>query len=151
MRRTLPDGIELDDDKARVDVDAVHRYLCDESYWAAGRTRETVVRLLEDATRVVGVYDGDATIGFCRMSSDGFTFAFLFDVFVLPEYQGRGLGVELVREAVELGPHADLPWHLGTRDAHELYRRFGFGDPDVERQMFRPARSAPDRKRRDSR
>jgi GNAT superfamily N-acetyltransferase len=143
MRRALPDGIELDDDKARIDVDVVHRYLCDESYWAAGRTRDTFVRLLDDAARVVGVYDGDATIGFCRVASDGFTFAFLFDVFVLPAYRGRGLGVELVREAVELGPHADLPWHLGTGDAHELYRRFGFGEPDVERQMFRPGAKRP--------
>ena len=140
MRRALPGGIELDDDKARVDVDVVHRYLCDESYWAAGRSRETVVQLLEDATRVVGVYDGDATIGFCRIVSDAATFAFLFDVFVLPAYRGRGLGVELVREAVEGGPHADLPWHLATRDGHELYRKFGFGPPDVERQMLRPGR-----------
>ena len=121
-----------------MDVDVVHRYLCDESYWAAGRTRETVVQLLDEATRVVGVYDGDATIGFCRIVSDGVTFAFLFDVFVLPAYRGRGIGVELVREAVELGPHADLPWHLATRDGHELYSKFGFGPPDVERQMLRP-------------
>ncbi|MEO8476075.1 MAG: GNAT family N-acetyltransferase [Actinomycetota bacterium] len=143
MPRVLPGGIELDDDKTRIDVEVVHRYLCDESYWAAGRTRETVVRLLDDASRVVGVYDGDATIGFCRVVSDGATFAFLFDVFVLPAYRGRGLGVELIREAVELGPYADLPWHVGTRDAHELYRRFGFGDPDVERQMFRPGARRP--------
>jgi len=143
MRRALPGGIELDDDTARVNVDVVHRYLCDESYWATGRTRETVVRLLEDATRVVGAYDGDATIGFCRVVSDGYTFAFLFDVFVLPEYRGRGVGVELVREAVEGGPHADLPWHLATRDGHELYGKFGFGPPDVERQMFRPGRKRP--------
>jgi GNAT superfamily N-acetyltransferase len=140
MRRVLPEGFELDDDKARVDVDVVHRYLCDESYWAAGRSRETVVQLLEDATRVVGAYDGDATIGFCRIVSDGATFAFLFDVFVLRAYRGRGIGVELVREAVEGGPHADLPWHLATRDGHELYRKFGFGPPDVERQMLRPGR-----------
>jgi len=143
MRRALPNGIELDDDKARVDIDVVHRYLCHESYWAAGRTRETVVRLLDEATRVVGAYDGEATVGFCRVSSDGFTYAFLFDVFVLAAYRGRAIGVELVREAVELGPHGDLPWHLGTRDAHALYRRFGFGEPDVERQMFRPGAKRP--------
>lgn len=143
MKRALPGGVELDDDKTRVDIDVVHRYLCDESYWAAGRTRGTVVRLIADAARVIGVYDGDATIGFCRVASDGFTYALLLDVFVLPEYRGRGLGVELVREAVELGPHADLPWHLGTRDGHELYRRFRFGDPDVERQMYRPGAKRP--------
>ena len=52
--------------------------------------------------------------------------------------EAQGRGVELVREAVENGPHRDLPWHLGTSDAHGLYERFGFGPPNAERQMFRP-------------
>lgn len=138
MRRALSDGLELDDDRARVDVGAVHRYLSEESYWAAGRRLETVEHLIRHASRVVGLYDGDATVGFCRIVSDEVTFAFLFDVFVLADYRGRGLGKELVREAVERGPHADLPWHLRTKDAHEMYRPFGFRAPEVERQMFRP-------------
>jgi GNAT superfamily N-acetyltransferase len=138
MRRELPGSLEIDDDRGRVDVDVVHRYLGGESYWAEGRTLDTVERLVRDAARVVAIYDGDALVGFCRVESDDATFAFLLDVFVLPGYRERGLGVELVREAVERGPHRDLPWHLGTRDAHDLYRRFGFGEPDVTRQMFRP-------------
>lgn len=141
MRRLIVGGIEIDDDAERVDADAVHRYLHAESYWAEGRSRATVERLIREATRVVALHDGDATIGFSRVVSDDATFAFLLDVFVLPSYRGRGLGVELVREAVERGPQADLPWHLGTRDAHELYRRFGFGPPDLERQMLRPGAS----------
>jgi len=56
--RTLPGGIELDDDPARVDVDEVHRFLAFESYWARGRPRETVERLVRSADRVVGLYDG---------------------------------------------------------------------------------------------
>jgi GNAT superfamily N-acetyltransferase len=137
MRRELSDGLELDDDRGRVDIDAVHRYLSDESYWATGRRRETVEQLIREASRVVGLYDEGATIGFCRVVSDEVTFAFLFDVFVIPGYRGRGLGKELIREAVELGPHADLPWHLRTGDAQAIYRPFGFVQPD-ERQMFRP-------------
>jgi GNAT superfamily N-acetyltransferase len=137
MVRTLPNGYELDDDRARVDVDVVHGYLTT-SYWAEGRTRETVARLIAGATRVVAVYRDDDMVGFCRVVSDEVTFAFLLDVFVLEEHRGEGIGVELVREAVELGPHADLPWHLATRDAHELYERFGFGPPDAQRQMLRP-------------
>jgi GNAT superfamily N-acetyltransferase len=136
MARMLPNGYELDDDRSRVDIDVVHAYLT-RSYWADGRTRETVTRLVADATRVVGVYRDDM-VGFCRVMSDETTFAFLLDVFVLEEHRGKGLGVELVREAVELGPHADLPWHLATLDAHELYERFGFGPPNAERQMLRP-------------
>jgi GNAT superfamily N-acetyltransferase len=138
MPRELPGGLELDDDRRRVDVDVVHRYLCDESYWAAGRRRETVERLIRDASRVVGLYDGKATVGFCRVVSDEVTFALLLDVFVLPAYRGRGLGKELVREAVDLGPHADLPWNLRTKDAHGLYRPFGFSTPQDDRHMYRP-------------
>ncbi|HSJ51817.1 MAG TPA: GNAT family N-acetyltransferase [Actinomycetota bacterium] len=80
-------------------------------------------------------------VGFCRVVSEDETFAFLFDVYVGPEHRGRGLGVELVREAVELGPHRDLRWFLKTRDAHGLYERLGFGPPD-ERTMERPPRLA---------
>ena len=137
MRRDLADGLELDDDRARVDLDVVQRYLGQESYWAAGRTLATVERLVRDAARVIAIYDGERLVGFARVESDEATFAFLLDVFVLPDYRGRGLGVELVREAVELGPQRDLPWHLGTRDAHDLYRRFGFGEPDAAIQMMR--------------
>ena len=62
--------------------------------------------------------------------------AWLGDVFVFPEYRGRGVGVELVREAVEFPEHRDMQWYLGTRDAHELYAKFGFSPPD-ERTMVR--------------
>jgi GNAT superfamily N-acetyltransferase len=75
------------------------------------------------------------------VESDAATYAFLFDVYVEPEHRGRGLGVELVREAVDLGPHADLRWFLKTRDAHGLYERFGFGPPDTDRTMERQARN----------
>jgi GNAT superfamily N-acetyltransferase len=138
MRRELPGGYELDDDPARVDVAAVHAFLT-ESYWATGRPREVVERLVREAARVVGLYRGDAQVGFCRVDSDGEKFAFLLDVYVLPEHRGRGLGVELVREAVDRGPQRDLAWYLKTRDAHGLYEKFGFGPPDAERTMERPA------------
>jgi GNAT superfamily N-acetyltransferase len=139
MRRELPGGYELDDDRGRIDVDAVHAVLT-ESYWATGRPLDTVRRLMSRAARVVGLYHGGRQVGFCRIESDGETFAFLLDVYVVPEHRGRGLGVELVREAVDLGPHADLRWFLKTRDAHGLYRRFGFDTADAERTMERPPR-----------
>jgi GNAT superfamily N-acetyltransferase len=135
-RRLLADGLELDDDLARVDVDAVHDYLANTSYWAEGRPRETVQRLAREAERVVGLYDGDRQVGFARAFTDGTAIAYLADVYVLPAYRGRGLGVELVREMVEHGPYADLRWILHTRDAHDLYRRFGFAEPS-ERVMER--------------
>lgn len=143
MRRALGDGYELDDARDRIDVEAVHAELTT-SYWATGRTLEAVRRLVDGATRVVGLYHDGRQVGFCRVVSDDETFAFLFDVYVLAERRGRGFGVELVREAVELGPHRDLRWFLKTRDAHGLYERFGFGSPD-ERTMERPPRPRADR------
>jgi GNAT superfamily N-acetyltransferase len=136
VRRALPDGLELDDDADRIDVDAVHDFLANHSYWAEGRPRDVVQRLLESADRVVGLYDGDRQVGFARAFTDGATLAYLADVYVLPAYRGRGLGVELVREMIEAGPHAHLRWLLHTRDAHDLYRRFGFTAPS-ERLMER--------------
>ena len=126
MRRELPDGFELNDDPGRIDVDAVHRYLSEESYWAKGRSRETVERLIREASRVVGLYHGGRQIGFTRTVSDGVAFAYLADVYVLPEFRGRGLGVELLRETIERSPYADRKWLLHTDDAHRLYEKFGF-------------------------
>ena len=139
MKRELPGGYELDDDRGRVDLDAVHRYLSEESYWAAGRSRETVERLVAEAARVVGVYRDGEQVGFARVVSDGVAVAYLADVYVLPEHRGRGLGKELVAEMVERGPYAHVRWLLHTRDAHALYEEFGFGAPG-ERLMERQKR-----------
>jgi GNAT superfamily N-acetyltransferase len=127
VKRELPGGFELDDDRDRIDVDAVHAFLSEHAYWARGRPRETVERLIRQASRVVGLYHGERQIGFARTVSDGQSFAYLADVYVLPEFRGRGLGIELVREAVDNGPYADGRWLLHTEDAHALYEKLGFG------------------------
>jgi len=139
MHRALGDGIELDDDSARIDVDAVHDYLANQSYWAKGRPREVVERLVREAQRVVGLYDGDRQIGFARAFTDGVSLVYLADVYVLEEYRGRGLGVELIRETVDNGPYADLRWVLHTRDAQTLYEKFRFGEPSPRlMERYRP-------------
>ena len=138
MRRELPGGYELDDDPRRIDVDAVHDFLANHSYWAAARPRETVGRLLREAQRVVGLYHGGRQVGFTRTVSDGVAFAYLADVYVLPEHRGRGLGLELVRFTVETGPYAGVKWLLHTTDMHSLYERVGFGPPS-DRLMERVA------------
>ena len=132
MRRPTADGLELDDDKARVDRAEVHRFLSEESYWAAGRPRAVQDRLIDEAARVVGLYDGERQVGFCRVATDGVSFAYLADVYVLPSYRGRGLGEELVREMVENGRLGDLKWLLHTTDAHALYRKLGFDTPSFK-------------------
>ena len=138
MRLELRGGYELDDDRARIDVDVVHDFLANHSYWAAGRPRETVEQLVSEAQRVVGLYAADAQVGFARTVSDGVAFAYLADVYVLPEHRGRGLGFELVRFTVETGPFARLKWLLHTADMHALYCcKLGFGAPS-DRLMERP-------------
>jgi GNAT superfamily N-acetyltransferase len=139
VKRDLGDGFELDDDPARVDREAVHRFLT-ESYWAEGRTREVQDALIDDAARVVGLYKDGAQVGFTRTLSDGHTQSYLADVYVLEEHRGRGLGVELVRFSVDEGPLARTKWFLHTADAHDLYRRFGFAEPG-ERALERGRRA----------
>jgi len=136
--RDLGNGLQLDDDKSRIDVAEVHRFLSEDAYWAIGRPRETVERLVDEASRVVGLYDGDRQIGFCRAFTDGLVVAYLADVYIVPEYRGRGLGEELVREMVENAPFAGVRWILHTEDMHALYRKVGFAEPNYK-LLERPA------------
>jgi len=135
VKRDLGDGYELDDDVTRVDIYAANAFLT-QAYWAEGRSRETVERLVREASRVVGLYHEGAQVGFCRAVTDSNSFAYLADVYVLPEHRGRGLGVELVREMVEQAPFPKVKWLLHTRDMHRLYEKLGFGKPG-ERVMER--------------
>jgi GNAT superfamily N-acetyltransferase len=137
VRRQLPGGYELDDDPDRIDVDTVHAYIHDVSYWAKGRSREKMEAALAGSARVIGLYAPDGSqAGFLRVISDSATYAYLADVFVLEPHRGRGLGVELVREALETEPWREMSWHLRTMDAHKLYEKFGFRPPS-ERSLER--------------
>jgi predicted N-acetyltransferase YhbS len=137
VRRELPGGYELDDDRDRIDVDAVHAYIGGISYWAKGRSREKMEAALAGSARAIGLYAPDGSqVGFARVISDSTTYAYLADVYVLEEHRGRGLGVELVREAVDGEPWSHISWHLRTSDAHALYARFGFR-PSTERSLER--------------
>jgi ribosomal protein S18 acetylase RimI-like enzyme len=129
MKRELPGGFELDDSVQRIDVKEVHRFLSTESYWAKGRSFELQDLLIHNAQRVCGLYHNDRQIGFSRTVSDGVVFAYLADVYVLPEYRNRHFGAMIIRFSVEEGPFANLTWMLHTVDAHGLYKQFGFGAP----------------------
>jgi GNAT superfamily N-acetyltransferase len=127
----LGDGYELDDDPARIDVDAVHAFISEVSYWGAGRSRELLASAIEGSTRVLGLYHETEQVGFARAVSDGALIAYLADVYVLPEHRGRGLGFELVREILDGGVEgfgSKVRWLLHTADAQGLYARFGFTD-----------------------
>jgi GNAT superfamily N-acetyltransferase len=115
-------------DRGRLDLDLVHEFLSNDSYWARGRSRERVVRSVENSLPF-GLYKGERQVGFARAVTDYATFAWLADVFVADSERGQGLGLWLVETVIA---HPELRgvrrWLLATRDAQELYRRFGFRD-----------------------
>jgi GNAT superfamily N-acetyltransferase len=123
-------------DRAKLNLVTIHRYLSEESYWAAGRTMETVSRSI-DRSLCFGLYESSGVqVGFARVVTDYSTFAWLCDVFVLPSYRGKGLGKWLVQTVVEYPDLHDIKrMLLGTRDAHSLYRRYGFEDSKAGRWM----------------
>ena len=146
--RLLDSGYELDDDPARVDRDVVWEFLSTEAYWGKSRDRGDFERQFAGAWRVVGAYEAGtgAQAGFARAVSDGVAFAYLADVFVLPAARGGGLGKELVATMIDRGPGAHFRWNLHTADAHGLYRRYGFAEPDqtlLERPYRPRAATAP--------
>jgi hypothetical protein len=106
-----------------------------------GRDRETMARSLDLSARLIGLYFNGQQVGFARVVSDDVSIAWLADVYVLREHRSRGFGVELVREAVVNGPHAQVRWLLGTEDAHGLYAKFGFG-PTMNKLERPPAGSS---------
>lgn len=113
-------------DPACMDIDSVHRFLSEESYWAQHIPREVVARAMRNAI-CFAVLHQRALIGFARVTTDRATVAYLGDVFILPAHRGKGLSKWLM-ECV--GAHPELQglrrWILATSDAHGLYARYGF-------------------------
>ncbi len=140
------DGYIVTTDRAEIDVDVVHTFLSDESYWARGIPREVVVRAIAGSL-CFSVFCGDAQIGFARVISDHATVGYLSDVFIVPLHRGEGLSKWLVECILS---HPELQglrrFVLVTADAHGLYEKFGFSalksperwmekhDPDIYTQ-----------------
>jgi len=113
-------------DVERLDVELIHRFLSTSSYWAQRRTLSEVKKSLQNSVNF-GLYEGKSQIGFARVVTDCSTFAWLADVFVLPAYRGRGLSKWLLSIIVNYREFVGMRrWVLATKDAHELYRKFGF-------------------------
>lgn len=121
-------------DKSKLDVDMIQRFLSEESYWAKGRTKEAVLKSIENSI-CFGVYEDGKQIAFARIVTDYVVFAWVMDVFVVPEARGKGYGKLLMEYMTN---HPDLKevkgWGLKTFDAHSLYQQYGFTTierPDV--------------------
>jgi GNAT superfamily N-acetyltransferase len=139
-----PDGYWVSDDPSLIDVDLVHGWISDESYWAKGRPPEVMARSIEHSL-VLGLYSSDGEqVGFARFVTDRATFAWLCDVFVAAPHRGGGAGSFLVRTSVEHPDVGGIRQLLMAQPGRSLYRRHGFADlRKPERWMERPARSEP--------
>jgi len=119
------DGFTISTDPARLDLDGVYAWLS-ASYWARGIPRDVFERSVRHAL-CFGIYEGARQVGFARVVTDFATVAYVGDVFVLEPWRGRGLSRWLMEV---ISSHPDLQgfrrWILLTRDAHGLYRKFGF-------------------------
>jgi GNAT superfamily N-acetyltransferase len=140
LLETHKDNFTISTDPARLDLDAITDMLT-RAYWAAGRPRERTERAIANSL-VFGLYDGEKQIGLARVVSDYAVFAYLCDVFIHEEYRAHGLGKWLIETVMS---HPDLQglrrWTLATRDAHGLYRQFGWNDlqnPENWMQILRP-------------
>ena len=115
-------------ERHRLDREMIHDFLARESYWAKGRDLEVVNRGIDNSLSF-GIYHGRKQVGFGRVVTDYATFAWVADVFVVAEHRGQGLGKWLIEVMLS---HPQLQgfrrWALSTRDAHELYRIFGFNE-----------------------
>jgi GNAT superfamily N-acetyltransferase len=140
IREDHRDGFTVSTDPGRLDPGAIHAFLST-SYWAEGIPRDLLERALRSSL-CFGLYEESRQIGLARVITDGATFAYLCDVYVLPEMRGKGLGTWLMECVMA---HPDLQglrrFSLVTRDAHELYRPFGFTEiarPDRHMEISRP-------------
>jgi GNAT superfamily N-acetyltransferase len=120
-----PTEYEISTDKSRLDVGMIHQFL-GSSYWAKNIPRAVIERSIQNSV-CFGAFCGGQQVGFARVITDRATFAYLADVFVLPEHRGRGLSKMLMRAILD---HPELQglrrWMLATADAHGLYAQFGF-------------------------
>jgi GNAT superfamily N-acetyltransferase len=126
VSQTSARNIVVSTDRSRLDLDVIHGFLTT-SYWARGVSRDVVARSMEHSL-CFGAFDDGRQVGFARVVSDRATFAYICDVFALESHRGSGVGKSLMAAIMS---HPELQglrrWTLFTRDAHGLYRQFGFG------------------------
>jgi predicted N-acetyltransferase YhbS len=138
--------IEISTDPARLDVGLIHAFLCDESHWARGITRERVERALANSL-CFGAYENGRQLGLARVVTDHATFAWLADVFVVASERGRGVGALLTEAVVSHPALKDLRRAaLVTSSAPGLYARYGFtplAKPAIWMERYHPDAYAP--------
>ena len=131
--------LRISSGRDELDVAMIHRYLSEQSYWKRGVAIEAVRKGIANAL-CFGGYVGGQQVAFARVITDYTDFAYLRDVFVLPAFQGRGYGKQMVAAVLGDERLRDVAWMLGTDDAHSLYADFGFTPLEApQKYMRRPA------------
>ena len=122
------DNLLISTDKSKLDLALIQQVL-DKTYWAKNISKETIQKSIDNCLSY-GIYEDDKQVGFARVITDYCTFAYLSDVFIIPSHQKSGLSKWLMESILK---HPDLQnlrrFVLLTKDAHELYRQFGFDKP----------------------
>jgi len=125
LEKTVGDYL-FSTDKTKLQIEKIHRYLSEESYWAQNIPLHTVISAIKGSV-CFGVYVQGEQIGFARVITDRATFAYLADVYVLEEHRGKGLSKELMKFILNYDGLTSLRrFMLATKDAHGLYKQFGF-------------------------
>ena len=140
----LKNGFRISTDQSLLDFEMIYTYLSDESYWAIGIPAATLKKAIENSL-CFGVYKQNTQVGLARVVTDQATFAYICDVFILPDFRGLGLSKWLMQT---ITGHPELQglrrWSLATADAHGLYRQFGFATisrPERWMEKFNPYQS----------
>ncbi len=132
------DDYFISTDPFLLELDVIHNYLSEESYWAKNIPRDVVEKSISNSL-CFGIYHHNKQIGFARLITDKSTLAYLADVFIIPEYRGKGLSKWLIQV---IHAHPELQglrrWLLGTRDAHNLYEQLGWTvfDEDTRKRFM---------------
>jgi GNAT superfamily N-acetyltransferase len=128
-------AIEISSERDRIDLKQVVSFLRRESYWAKGRSAKSISKSLANSL-CFSIHEDGRFAGLARVVTDYSTVYYLCDVFILPEYRGKGLGKKIIQHVVKDSRLRGFMGMLLTRDAHGLYSRHGFTGQEKERKMF---------------
>jgi N-acetylglutamate synthase-like GNAT family acetyltransferase len=149
MRPQIKDGYEISTDKNKLDIPFIHQYLSTASYWAKNIPLEIVKKSI-DGSVCFGVYDlqpgfpAGKQVGFARMVTDCATFGYLADVFIIDQHRTKGLSKWLMEIIIHYPDFKNLRrWMLATKDAHGLYKQFGFTELDKPERIMQKIQADP--------
>lgn len=129
-------SIQISTDKSKLDINLIHDFLANQSYWAKGRSLETIRQSIDNSL-CFGVYLNEAQVGFARVVTDYSVFAWIMDVFILPDFRGNGFSKELMQAITTHEKLQNLQrWGLVTTDAHGLYKQYGFKPLSTPHKMM---------------